>query len=71
MKSKTIFGASNLSRINVEPHPETQVACYPGAKLCHARGLIQKYNGSFKPEKIVINIGINEIPKDCDLLRKT
>lgn len=56
-----IFGASNLSRINVEPHPETQVACYPGAKLCHARGLIQKYTGSFKPEKIVINIGINDM----------
>jgi hypothetical protein len=59
-KKILILGSSNLSRINVKPHSDTQIACYPGAKLCHARTIVKKYMDSYQPEKIIINIGIND-----------
>ncbi|XP_041350844.1 uncharacterized protein LOC121369825 isoform X2 [Gigantopelta aegis] len=60
IKKKTLlFGSSNLSRINLDTHPEVQVECYPGANFNHFRTMASNYKGKSQPETIVLNIGIN------------
>jgi hypothetical protein len=59
-KKILIVGDSNLSRINVDPHPDTQVACFPGASINDLRTIINKYTGKLQPEKVVLTIGIND-----------
>jgi len=61
VKKTLLFGSSNLSRINLDKHPEVQVECYPGANFNHFRTMVSKYmfKGKSQPDNIVLNIGIN------------
>ena len=58
-KKPLLLGSSNLSKINLDKHPEVQVECYPGANFNHFRNLVTNYKGKSQPENIVVNIGIN------------
>jgi hypothetical protein len=61
IKKTLLFGSSNLSRINLDKHPDVQVECYPGANFNHFRTMVTKYKfkGKSQPDNIVLNIGIN------------
>ena len=59
IKTTLLFGSSNLSRINLDKHPEVQVECYPGANYNHLRNMVTYYNGKSQHENIVLNIDIN------------
>ena len=59
-KKTLLWFSSNISRINLDPHPDMQVECYPGAKFSHFRTMANKYKDSSHPETIVLNIGINQ-----------
>ena len=58
-KNPLLLDPSNLSKINLDKHPEVQVECYPGANFNHFRNLVTNYKGKSQPENIVVNIGIN------------
>ena len=64
IKSTLLFGSSNLSRLNLDKHPEVQVECYPGATFNHFRNMVTNYKGKSQPENIVLNIGINSKNQD-------
>ena len=64
IKPTLLFGSSNLSRINLDKHPEVQVECYPGASFNHFRNMVTNYKGKSQPENIVLNIGINSRNQD-------
>jgi hypothetical protein len=59
-KKILLIGSSNLARINQTPHPDMQVAIYPGAKINHIRNMVRKHNEVFQPQRIILNIGIND-----------
>ena len=65
-----LIGDSNLSRINLDPHPDMQVACYPGANFNSFQKLFQNYKGP-QPEILILNVGINnkDTPKPIPQLR--
>ncbi len=69
-KKILLLGDSNLSRINLDPHPDMQVACYPGANFNSFQKLVQNYKGS-QPEILILNVGINnkDTPKPIPQLR--
>ena len=64
IKPTLLFGSSNLSRINLDKHPEVQVECYPGASFNHFRNMVTNYKGKSQRENIVLNIGINSKNQD-------
>ena len=69
-KKILLIGDSNLSRINLDPHPDMQVACYPGANFNSFQKLVQNYKGP-QPEILILNVGINnkDTPKPIPQLR--
>ena len=65
-----LLGDFYLSRINLDVHPDMQVACYPGANFNSFRNLAQNYKGP-QPEILILNVGINnkDTPKPIPQLR--
>lgn len=57
-KKILLLGDSNLSRINLNPDPNIQVECFPGATFDSFRTLARNYVGP-EPETIILNVGIN------------
>ena len=47
-KNPLLLGSSNLSKINLDKHPEVQVECYPGANFNHFRNLVIKASLNLK-----------------------
>ncbi|KAL3872513.1 hypothetical protein ACJMK2_035739 [Sinanodonta woodiana] len=55
-----VIGDSNLARItNTTEHP-VQIEAFPGANISYITQLLDSYKYESKPQRIVVNVGIND-----------
>ena len=58
--STLVIGDSNLARItNTTDHP-VQIEAFSGANISHITRLLDNYRHESKPQRIVVNVGIND-----------